>query len=121
MIKRDLVDYVSDILESINDVQEFTNGMSFEEFLKDKRTIKAVIRSLEVMGEAARNMPDEERIKYPKVPWKRMVGMRDKLVHGYSGVDLEIVWAVVKEELPPVKSFVEKVLAELKKSDNVPR
>jgi uncharacterized protein with HEPN domain len=65
--------------------------------LNDKKTIKAVIRSLEVLGEASKKIPDEVRNRYPRIPWKRMAGMRDKLIHEYFGVDLEIVWNVAKK------------------------
>lgn len=112
-MKKDLGDYIADILNSIKDVEEFIEGMAFETFLTDKKTINAVIRSLEVMGEAAKRIPEELREKYLDIPWKRMAGMRDKLIHEYSGIDLEIVWTVIKEELPPVKPLVEKVFQDL--------
>jgi uncharacterized protein with HEPN domain len=71
-----------------------------------------VVRSLEVIGEAAKKMPDSMREKYPEIPWKRMTGMRDKLIHEYFGIDLEIVWEVVTNELPPIKPLIQKVLEE---------
>ena len=113
MKDRDFTDYIRDILISIQDVEEFTTGITFEDFLKDKKTIKAVIRSLEVLGEASKKIPDEVRNRYPRVPWKRMAGMRDKLIHEYFGVDLEIVWNVAKKELPPVKSSIEELVREI--------
>ena len=75
--------------------------MSFQTFLQDRKTINAVLRSLEVLGEAAKRVPDDLRAKTPAVPWKRMAGMRDKLIHEYFGVDYSIVWTVVTSELPP--------------------
>ncbi len=102
-------DYIADILAAIKETEEFTRGMSYKTFSSDKKTINAVIRSLEIMGEAAKRVPDHVKEKYPDIPWKRMAGMRDKLIHEYSGVDLEIVWTVVKEELPPIKPFIEKL------------
>ncbi len=113
MKDRDFTDYIRDILISIQDVEEFITGITFEDFLKDKKTIKAVIRSLEVLGEASKKIPDEVRNRYPRIPWKRMAGMRDKLIHEYFGVDLEIVWNVAKKELPPVKSSIEKLVREI--------
>ena len=113
MKDRDFTDYISDILISIQDVEEFTTGITFEDFSKDKKTIKAVIRSLEVLGEASKKIPDEIRNRYPRIPWKRMAGMRDKLIHEYFGVDLEIVWNVAKKELPPVKSSIEELVREI--------
>lgn len=96
-------DYIQDITESISDCVEFVKGMTFDDFVKDKKTVNAVIRSLEVIGEAARNIPEEIRLKWPEVPWKKMAGMRDKLIDEYFGVDLEIVWQVITEDMPPVK------------------
>jgi len=113
MKDRDFSDYIKDILISIQDVEEFPSGMIFDEFLQDKKTIKAVIRSLEVLGEASKKIPESIKARYSQVPWKRMAGMRDKLIHEYFGVDLEIVWNVVKNELPPIKPFIEQLSREI--------
>ena len=107
-------DYILDILSSIREVEEFTRGMNFEDFVKDKKTVNAVIRSLEVMGEAAKKIPPEIRDKYPEVPWKYIAGMRDKLIHEYHSVDLEIVWEVIRREIPPLRPKFEEILKELK-------
>lgn len=112
-MKRELLDYIYDILDAIKEVEEFTQGMNFEGIARDKKTVNAVIRSLEVIGEAAKKIPVNVRKKYLNVPWKRMAGMRDKLIHEYHGIDLEIIWTVVTEELPPVKSEIEKVLKDM--------
>ncbi len=111
-MKRSLKDYLLDMRIAIEQVEEFTAGMGFEEFARDQKTINAVIRSLEVLGEAAKNIPGETTSLYPEMPWKRVIGMRDKLIHGYHGVDLEIVWKAVQEEVPPLKPLVEKMLRE---------
>jgi uncharacterized protein with HEPN domain len=102
-------DYLADILESALEVEIFIAGMSYDNFFRDKKTINAVIRSLEVMGEAAKRVPEDIRAKYPEIPWKRMAGMRDKLIHEYAGVDLETVWDVAKEELPAIKPMLERL------------
>lgn len=117
MIKKDYSDYLQDILDSINDTEEFVREMTFDDFLKDKKTINAVIRSIEVIGEAAKNIPDALREKYINVPWKKMAGMRDKLIHEYFGIDLEIVWQVIKNDLPPVKPLIIKVMEELENEE----
>ena len=90
-MKRTYKDYILDAITSIQEIEEFTKGMRFETFVKDKKTINAVIRSLEVMGEALKKIPLELKEKYPEIPWKYITGMRDKLIHEYHGVDLEIV------------------------------
>ncbi|MCW7075240.1 MAG: DUF86 domain-containing protein [Candidatus Methanospirare jalkutatii] len=113
-MKRTYRDYILDILTSIQEIEEFVEGMNFEEFVEDRKTVNAVIRSLEVMGEAVKKIPLEIREKYQEIPWKYIAGMRDKLIHEYHGVDLEIVWEVVEKEIPPLKPKFEKILEELK-------
>lgn len=86
--------------------------MSFEEFTQDKKTINAVIRSLEVIGEAAKNIPKSIKSKYPRVPWKKMAVMKDKLIHQYFGVDLQTVWKTIQEDMPQVKTLIKQVKEE---------
>jgi uncharacterized protein with HEPN domain len=105
-------DYADDILTAMDDVRGFTAGMDFQRFSTDKKTVNAVLRSLEVMGEATKKIPEDVRARHPEIPWKRFAGMRDKLIHEYFGVDLEIVWGVVQEELPPLMPHFADVLRE---------
>lgn len=99
---RELGDYLGDILSAITEVDEFTRDMTFEEFEHDRKTSNAVIRSLEVLGEAAKHIPVSFRNAHPDIPWSKMAGMRDVLIHDYTGVDPVTVWKVVKERLPLV-------------------
>lgn len=108
-MKRDPGDYLADILAALDETAEFTAGMSFEAFARDRKTVNAVVRSLEVLGEAAKRIPDDLRAQAPAVPWKYMAGMRDKLIHAYFGVDLRIVWAAAREELPPLRGEIERL------------
>jgi uncharacterized protein with HEPN domain len=112
-MKRDYNFYIKDILQSIMQIEKFVEGMDYEEFLRDEKTTSAVIRKLEIIGEAAKHIPARVRQAHPKLPWNEMARMRDKLIHGYFGVDCEIVWKVVKERLPDVKSSLEKIIADL--------
>jgi uncharacterized protein with HEPN domain len=112
-MKRDYNFYIKDILQGIIQIEQFVEGMDYEEFLHDEKTISAVIRKLEIIGEAAKHIPARVRQAHPKLPWNEMARMRDKLIHGYFGVDHQIVWKVVKERLPEVKSSLEKIIADL--------
>jgi len=106
---REISDYLDDIITAITDTAEFTKGMSYDMFAADKRTINAVIRCLEVLGEAAKHIPTSFRKKYPDIPWTKMAGMRDVLIHDYMGGDLMTVWKVVQERLPALKSILEEL------------
>lgn len=115
MKNRELRDFIKDILDSIVDIAAFVKGETFADFSKDKKTINAVIRSLEIIGEASKNIPAELRKKYSLVPWKKMAGLRDKLIHDYFGIDLEILWQVVEEDIPPLKIPIVKIFKSLNK------
>ena len=111
-MKRVLLDYLYDILEAINDIETFLKNTDFKKFQSDNMRRNAVVRSLEIIGEAARNIPEELRSQYKDIPWKRMAGMRDKLIHGYFGVDYESVWAVATERISEIKQPLEKMIKE---------
>ena len=111
--ERILLDYLNDIIDSIADIKEFTAGMTSESFSADKKTIKAVVRSLEVIGEAASKFPQHVRDRYPEISWQEIVGMRNLLIHEYFGVDLDIVWQTIEEDLEPLENAVKKIIAEM--------
>ena len=115
MIARDILDYLEDIQQSIVEVSEFTQDMTFKQFSQDKKTINAVIRSIEVMGEAAKKIPEQIRIRYKEIPWKRMTGMRDKVIHEYFGIDLKILWKTTKIDIPSIKPIIESAIENEKK------
>ena len=112
-MKREVGDYIEDIISAMGKAIDFVKSISYEEFTRDDRTVFAVVRALEIIGEAAKNIPDDIRKNYPLIPWKDMTGMRDKVVHEYFGVKLNIVWIAVKEEIPPLKPIFEKILRDL--------
>jgi len=109
MVERDYRDYLQDIIDAINDIGNFIEGMTFDDFKKDKKTVNAVIRSIEVIGEATKKIPDSVRDKNPPIPWKKMAGMRDKMIHEYFGIDLEILWKTATEDVPPIKSSIKEL------------
>ena len=110
---RDIRDYLNDISEMIGDIEDFTVDISYQDFERDKKTLYAVIRCFEVVGEAVKQIPNHIREEHPEIPWKGLAGMRDKLIHGYFGVDIRIVWDTIEEDLPPLKEAVRDVLFRL--------
>jgi len=102
--------FLEDMLLSMNRVAEYINGLSFIEFKHDYKTVDAVVRNFEVIGEASKNMPKEIKDKYPMVPWEEMYLMRNKISHEYFGIDYEILWDVASNYLPENKSQIEEIL-----------
>ena len=112
---RNVALYLKDMLQNMLDAEEFIRGLSYDQFAADKKTFNAVVRAIEVIGEAAKNVPDEIRRRYPLVPWKQMAGMRDKVMHFYFGVDREAIWLAVKESIPAVKPIIAQIVEDLGK------
>jgi uncharacterized protein with HEPN domain len=105
--------YLDDILDGVEKIKRYTREMTYEEFVDDPKTVDAVLRNFEVIGEAAKNVPDDIRQEYSDVPWSEMAGMRDKLIHGYASVELQIVWSTIQDEVPALGTQIESVRDEL--------
>ncbi len=109
MSKREVQLYLDDIFQSIVHIEEYTKGLLFEEFSKDQKTIDAVIRNFEVLGEAPARLSEEFKEEHAIVPWSAMIGMRNKVVHECFGIDPEIIWKTVQEDIPVLKKDLEKL------------
>lgn len=114
-MKRRSTLFLQDILEAINNIETFIGTMEKDEFVNDIKTNQAVVRSLEIIGEAVKNLPTTITKQYPSVPWADMARMRDKISHDYFGVDYDIVWRVIKERLPELKPILRNVKVEVSK------
>jgi uncharacterized protein with HEPN domain len=107
---RDYRLYLKDILDAIESIENFVQGMDQESFKADDKTVSAVIRKLEIIGEAAKGVPEEIRTGKPDIPWREMAGMRDKLIHFYFGVDYDLVWSTVARRLADVKRQIKEIV-----------
>ena len=105
--------YLRDIFDAMISIETFIGKMDFDQFKEDDKTTSAVIRKLEIIGEATKHIPQNITQKYPTVPWKEMAGMRDKLIHFYFGVNLKLVWQTVKHRFPQVKPSIKQILDEM--------
>ncbi len=110
MSERTYLDYLDDIRDSLGKAQAFVAGMTFDEFALDEKTNFAVVRALEIVGEATKQIPAELKGRYPSLPWRGMAGMRDKLVHNYFGVNLEVVWETATQEAPVLEAEIRTLI-----------
>jgi len=112
---RDIKLYLKDILEAMEAIEKFVKNMNFDEFRNNDLVSSAVIRKFEIIGEATRNIPQEIRKKYPDIPWRTIVGFRDKLIHFYFGIKYELVWETIKSKIPKLKEGIKKVIEDIEK------
>ena len=110
MSKRSWKVLCEDIIESIEKIDEYTEGFEFDDFVAISMAVDAVVRNIEIIGEASRNVPEDIRAKSPQIPWKQMAGIRNRIVHEYFGVDVAIIWFVVQNELTSLKTEINKLL-----------
>ncbi len=116
-MKRKFTFFIKDILESLESISNFIEGLDYQNFIEDDKTLSAVVRKIEIIGEATKNIPSSVTSKYTSIPWSDMAKMRDKVIHSYFGIDYQTIWNVVKIRFPKMKPELEKLLVELS-SDN---
>ncbi len=112
-MKRKVRLYINDVIENISLAEEFVKQLDYQAFVADKEKNYAVVRCIEIIGEAVKNVPEAVRLRYPDIPWRKMAGMRDKVIHSYLGVDYRIVWQVVVHDLPALKKRLNRIIDEI--------
>jgi uncharacterized protein with HEPN domain len=107
---RDYKVFLDDILEATRKILEYTSTSSEEQFYADRKTVEAVVWNLQIIGEAAKNIPEEIRSRYPDIPWRDMAGLRDIIVHQYFGIKLDVIWKVIQRDVPRVEKGIRGIL-----------
>ncbi|MEK7196896.1 MAG: DUF86 domain-containing protein [Nitrospirota bacterium] len=108
--KRRDKDFLGDIKEAVERIASYTKGLTYKKFLLDRKTQDAVVRNFEIIGEAVKNISKDLRAKHPEIQWKKISGLRDKLIHFYFGIDYKIVWNIAKKELPKLSKQIQNSL-----------
>ena len=106
-------DFLKDILDAMEKADAFVEGLDLRAFREDDKTVFAIIRALEIIGEAAKKIPANHRRRFSDIPWRSLAGMRDKLIHDYVGVSLEVVWRTIKEDIPAVRPMLSDMLLKI--------
>ena len=101
---------LKDIIEAFAKIKRYTVGMTYDDFVNDEKTLDAVLRNFEVIGEAVKGIPDNIRLRYPHMEWREMAGLRDIITHQYFGIDLEIIWDVIEKEVEVLEAQVKAVM-----------
>ena len=112
MYKRPIELLLNDICQAIDRIEQYIENLSFDAFSKDQKSVDAVVRNLEIIGEAANRVPDELKEKYSEIEWHKVVGLRHRIVHEYFGIDLEIIWQILHKALPELKHKIMQIMNE---------
>ena len=109
-MSKDSTIYLADILDAISKIETYTKGVDEEEFTASSLLQDAAIRRIAIIGQAARNLPQEIKDQYPEIPWQRIIGMRNRVIHEYRGVDVELTWGIIQKDLPKLKGQIQEIL-----------
>ena len=110
MSKKDRNILLKDILESIQKIKKYTQGMNFDQFIHDDKTIDACVRNFEIIGEVSSKIEDDFKLAHPEIEWQRMKGLRNRMIHDYSGIDYQVVWDIISEYLDELEYQVQQLL-----------
>jgi len=116
---RDYRHYLKNIVDAMEAIESFVKGFKLDEFERDDKTSSAVIRKFEIIGEATKRIPEDLRQRYPKIPWKEMAGMRDKLMHFYFGIDYKLIWQTINQRIPRIKPIIRQIIEDLENEKSV--
>lgn len=113
MSKRSNKELLQDILECIQKIFRYTEGIHYQDFIQDEKTIDAVVRNFEIIGEAANRVEESVKTQFPYVEWRRIIGLRNRIVHDYFGIDLGIIWQIIEENLQDFQIQIEEIMDEI--------
>ena len=113
MSEREIKNLLEDIYDAIKKIISYTKGMSYEDFIRDDKTVDAVVRNFEIIGEASNRIPDDFKTEHPEIEWRRIVGFRNRIIHEYFGIDYENLWRIKNENIPTLSEFMEQILEDI--------
>ncbi|MBN2143816.1 MAG: DUF86 domain-containing protein [Candidatus Aureabacteria bacterium] len=111
--------FISDIVVSMNKIGDYTSGLTFESFKNNDMIIDAVVRNFQIIGEASKNLPEDIKAKYPLIPWKKMISLRNYIAHEYFGIDISIIWNIVTKNIPETKPLVIALLEQSSENEDL--
>ena len=115
MSEREIINLIEDIYDAVTKIINYTKDMSFDEFLQDDKTVDAVVRNFEIIGEASNRVPDDFKTEHPEIEWRRIIGFRNRIIHEYFGIDFQNLWKIKQENIPVLAGFIEQILGDLNK------